>query len=297
MISSVVLTKNEEKNIRDCLSSVSWCDEVLVIDDFSEDKTIEIAQKLGARVIRHHLNNDFSKQRNFALKEAKGDWVLFLDADERITPQLAKEIQQEIKSSEYTGFYFRRIDYFINGWLKHGEVGGLGEKLGFLGGVKILRLAKKNAGLWTRKVDETWQIKGKTKILKNPLLHYSHLSLKDFLTSINTRSSLNAEQFYKENPNFNDFDWLKPILKFLKNYFLLLGFLDKSRGFVFATLMSFHSFLVRGKLYLMFKKNSKLKNKKNRFLRNIFILWLIFVFISYVYFLIIRGKQRWSNWL
>src|SRR5687767_12381044 len=92
MISVVIITKNEEKNIEECLSSVSWCDEIIVIDDNSDDKTAEIAKNKGAKVITHALNNDFSAQRNFGLSVAKGDYVLFVDADERISPALWYEI-------------------------------------------------------------------------------------------------------------------------------------------------------------------------------------------------------------
>jgi len=245
MLSGVVLTKNEEQNIKDCLSCLSFCDEILVVDDNSTDGTVKIAEKLGARVLKRPMENDFSSQRNFGLEEAKGDWILFIDADERVSEELANEIKKEInQSSSYNGFYFKRIDFFINKWLKHGEIGS----------VRILRLARKNAGKWQRSVDEIWKIKGKTKTLKNPLLHYSHPSLSSFLQSINERSSLNARQFYKENKKVSFIDWLKPVAKFIWNYFFLFGFLDGISGFVFAVLMSFHSFLTRGKLYLLWKK-------------------------------------------
>ena len=96
-ITAIVLTKNEEANIIDCLKSAPWCDSILVIDDYSIDKTAPLAQKMGAQVIKRHLENDFSKQRNFALKQAQTRWVLFVDADGRISKKLALEIKKFIQ--------------------------------------------------------------------------------------------------------------------------------------------------------------------------------------------------------
>lgn len=247
MISAVILTKNEEKNISDCISGLLWCDEILVVDDNSTDKTVLISKKLGVKVLRHSLDDDFSAQRNFALNEARHDWIFFVDADERVSPELKKEILDTIGSSftrNVDGFYFKRIDNFEGKWLRHGEIGS----------IRILRLARRGSGIWKRRVDEFWQVKGKTSTFKNHLLHYAHSNLSDFLESINQRSTLNARQFYEEETKLNIFEWTKPFAKFFVNYFFRLGFLDGIAGFIFAVLMSLHSFLVRGKLYLLWKR-------------------------------------------
>jgi len=245
MISAIVLAKNEEKQIKECLSGLQWFDEILVVDDNSEDDTIKIARDLGAKVFVHSLENDFAEQRNFGLNKAKGPWVLFVDADERVTSKLAEEIRNNIeKNTLIKGFYFQRKDFFINRWLAYGETGS----------VRLLRLARKGCGDWQRAVDEVWAIKGETKTLRSPLLHYSHLTLKDFLSSINERSTLNAKMFFQQEKKITLVEWLKPLLKFIQNFIFRFGFLDGIAGFVFAALMSFHSFLVRGKLYLLWKK-------------------------------------------
>lgn len=247
MITAIVLTKNEEKNIKVCLATVKWCDEILVIDDNSTDKTREIAKSLGSQVIKHDLAGDFSKQRNFGLKQAKHDWVLFLDADERLSEELKEEIQTTLKENGLgttRGFYFKRYDYFLGKLLKHGEMAS----------IKILRLGQRGSGVWQRTVDEKWIIDGKTETFKNPLFHYSHSNLTQFLENINERSTMNAEELYSEGIRITFFDWFKPLGKFLQNYFFRFGFLDGLYGFVFAILMSFHSFLVRGKLYILWKK-------------------------------------------
>lgn len=251
MLSGIVLAKNEGKNIQRCLKSLDFCDEILVIDDNSTDKTVKVAERLKAKVYTRPLNNDFGGQRNFGLQKARGKWVLFVDADEVVSNKLAKEIKNKLATNDTAiagpfvanGYFFKRIDFFLGKWLRHGEIGG----------IRILRLAKKNSGIWKRKVDEIWEIKGKTKVFDNPLLHFSHQELKEFLESISERSTLNARQFFEEKKKMSAIEWLKPLMKFLNNYFLKFGFLDGTNGFVFATLMSFHSFLVRGKLYLMEK--------------------------------------------
>ena len=246
MISAVILTKNEEKNIKDCLESLSWCDERIVIDSESEDKTLEIAQKSGAKVFTHKLYN-FSDQRNYGLDKAKGDWILFIDADERVSSGLWYEIMQHINEpiENPSGFLFKRVDIMWGKELRHGEAGN----------TKLLRLAKKNTGKWTGAVHEKWNIKGKTVTLNNPLYHYPHQSIKDFLEEINHYTDLRSRELYKNKQKTNWFlIVLYPKAKFLQNYFLRLGFLDGLPGLVVALMMSFHSFLVRGKLWLLWDK-------------------------------------------
>src|SRR3972149_11239736 len=122
MISAVVITKNEEKNIERCIKSLLWCSEIVVVDDYSDDKTVKLAKKLGAKVYQHSLDNDFSEQRNFGLLKAKGDWVLFVDADEVVSAKLQKEIIKSITQNKHVGFYIKRYDVWMGKVLKHGEV-------------------------------------------------------------------------------------------------------------------------------------------------------------------------------
>jgi glycosyltransferase involved in cell wall biosynthesis len=249
MITAIVLTKNEEKNIEACLDSISWCDERIVIDDHSSDKTVEIAKKKGAIVFARDMQNDFADQRNFALTKAKGDWILFIDADERVSNALWYEIMQHTSESieDFTGFYIRRQDTMWGKVLQHGETGN----------ITLLRLAKKGAGKWQGKVHEEWKIQGKTAHLKNALDHFPHPTVAEFLREINFYTDLRAAELFKKKTTVS---WISilayPKAKFILNYFFKRGFLDGLPGFVFAMLMSFHSFLVRGKLWLMWQKNA-----------------------------------------
>lgn len=243
MVTAIVLAKNEEKNIERCLGALRWCDEVLVIDDDSTDKTVEIARKWGARVVERRLDNDFAAQRNFAIDQVKTPWILFVDADEVVSKELAMEVSEKVKQIEFKGFRVRRVDYLWGKTLIHGDIARF----------NYVRLGRRGAGLWERRVDETWQIEGKIGQLTNPLLHYPHQAISGFLEEINFKSTLNARQFYDEGKKTTLVDWLKPPATFFRSWVCKLGFLDGMPGFIVALMMSLHSFLVRSKLFLLVK--------------------------------------------
>lgn len=243
-LSAIVLTKNEEANIVPCLKSLDFADEIIVVDDNSTDGTKKKIQDLGCKIYERNLNGDFAAQRNFGLTKASGEWVLFVDADEIVADALKKEISTPPdgwSSFAPVGFYIKRTDFMWGRQLKYGETGD----------IKLLRLAKKDAGKWKRKVHEYWDIKGQVGELKNPLIHHPHQDLKTFIEHINTFSSLHAKENLKEQKRgglVKIVFW--PKLKFLQNYILKLGFLDGTHGFVVAMLMSFHSFLAWSKQWL-----------------------------------------------
>lgn len=246
-ITGIVLSKNEEENIVECLKSLKFCDEIIVVDDFSEDKTVDIAKSLGAKVFKRRLSSDFAGQRNFGLKKAKGEWVIFVDPDERATKKLASEIVQVINNSELdlAGLLFKRTDAFFGREILHSEQGR----------TKLLRMAKRGSGKWQRKVHETWNVQGKIYELKNPLKHYPHNTLKDFIRNINDFSTIHAKANFDEGKRSGIFKILVwPVLKFIDNFFVKAGFLDGVHGVVLALMMSFHSFLAWSKLWLIQKR-------------------------------------------
>ncbi len=251
MISVVVLSKNEEENISDCLETVSWCDELIIIDDNSEDRTLEVAQNINPKlkIYKRSLDGDFSAQRNFGLSKAKGDWIFFVDADERVSVNLKNEIVYLISTHDraikLNGYFIKRRDIMWSKELKHGETGN----------IKLLRLARKGVGGWQGKVHEEWKIRGETGNLENPIYHYPHQTISEFLKEINLYTDIRSKELFKTGINVY---WssiiLYPLAKFGLNYFLRQGFQDFLPGLIFATLMSFHSFLVRGKLWLLWRK-------------------------------------------
>jgi glycosyltransferase involved in cell wall biosynthesis len=247
MISAVILTKNEEKNIQECIKTLLWCNEILIIDDHSVDKTVELAKRAGAVVYMHDLNNDFAAQRNFALEKVKGDWVVFIDADERVSDALKTEIQQVITSlrNRYAGYYVRRSDVLFGKVLTHGETAGS----------KFTRLGRKSAGLWQGTVHEVWKLQGHIGMLTEPLMHFPHPSVREFLAEVNFYTDLRARELYSHKIKSS---WWSILLftkgKFFRNYLLKLGVLDGIPGLISAIMMSFHSFLVRSKLWLLWHK-------------------------------------------
>ncbi len=248
MISVIILTKNEESNIAACLNSVSWCDEKIVIDDQSTDNTVEIAKNKGAKVFSRTMGNNFSDQRNYGLEKAQGDWILFIDADERVSSALWYEIMQHTSEAidDCIGYYIKRQDTMWGRTLKHGEVGN----------IVLLRLAKKNTGKWEGSVHEQWKVRGKTKLLKNSLDHFPHPTVAEFLREISYYTDIRSQELFKKNVKSS---WLSIIIypksKFILNYFFKRGFQDGLAGFVFAMMMTLHSFLVRSKLWLLWQKS------------------------------------------
>ena len=254
MISAVVLTKNEKENIIECLKSLLFCDEIILIDDYSSDGTLSLIQKSKfkpkIKIFKRKLDNDFAEQRNFGLKKTKNEWVLFIDADERVTEALASEIKVQSLQLKggYTGFYLSRIDNMWGKQLLHGEPGS----------IKLLRLAKRDAGKWKRSVHEVWDVEGGANTLRNPLLHYPHPTLSQFIKDVNKMSSIHAQENQKERKSSNLFKIvLFPTGHYFKNFILKLGFLDGMQGFVFALIMSFHSFLAWSKLLFLQNKAHK----------------------------------------
>jgi len=253
MISAVILTKNDEMDIVDCLESVSWIDEIIIIDDYSDDRTLEVVKNNEIsgkiKIYQNKLNQDFAEQRNFGLTKTTKDWVLFLDADERITKELRSELNEvlieEKNKTKNIGFMIPRKDMMWGKLLKFGESGN----------IKLLRLAKRNAGEWVGKVHEEWIVDGNVSELENFIIHFPHKTINEFLKEINFYTTIRAKELYEKGKKSSLFQIIfYPKAKFVINYFLKLGILDGLEGLVFAILMSFHSFLVRGKLWLLWGK-------------------------------------------
>lgn len=240
-ITAVVLTHNDELRIVDCLEKLSFADELIIIDDNSNDRTIELCKNFTSKIYVRELKNNFASQRNYALNFVTGQWILFIDSDEIVSEELKSEIQEKIKSSDVAGYYIKRIDKMWGVELRHGEVGQ----------VRLLRLAKKGNGKWHGKVHETWKIVGKTGELSSPLIHVPHQSVHEFLREIDEYSTLRAEELRENGKSVNFVSIIAfPIGKFVKNYFYNRGYKDGTPGFIYAVMMSFHSFLVRAKIFL-----------------------------------------------
>jgi glycosyltransferase involved in cell wall biosynthesis len=244
-ITAIILTKNEENSIERCMKSVEFCSEIVVIDDYSTDKTVELAKQYTKNVVQRHLNNDFTAQRNFGLSLAKSEWILFVDADEAVSAKLMHEILMAVHGGTLTkkAYFIPRRDYWWGKEIKYGEVLEARKK-GFI------RFVKKNSGQWMGKVHERFAINAVVGSFKHYLNHYPHPTIKEFLSEVNHYSTIRAQELKSMGvkPSITHI-LLYPLGKFLWTYFLRLGFLDGSAGFAYSFFMSFHSFLVRSKLY------------------------------------------------
>lgn len=243
-ITAIILAKNEEKRIKKAIRSVAFCDEILVIDDESTDKTKAVSEQSGATVLPHPKKDEFASQRNWAMKQAKHEWILFIDADEEVTENLKEKI--ELKTKEpfppTTAFFIPRRDFFWGHEMKYGEV-MLARKQG------LVRLIKKDSGTWEGKVHETFHTKMTPGILDGFIDHHPHATVSEFISDVNTYSTMRADELYAEGKKVSVAALIFfPFAKFIYTYFVLAGFLDGAPGFIYSFVMSFHSFLVRAKL-------------------------------------------------
>lgn len=237
-ITAVVLTKNEEAIIARCLKGLSFCKKRIVIDDYSTDETVKRAIAAGATIYRSHLDQNFAKQRNFALTKVKTPWVFFVDADEVVSDALRTEIIASTSIDGISGYYILRRDVFNKKILLHGEWGN----------AHLLRLGKTKAGKWKNSVHEVWNIKGNSSRLSNPLYHYSHKSIESFLSSILIYSHIHGTKKRNKNkPIIHSIVF--PVAKFMNNYIVRLGFLDGIEGLIYSSFMSLHSFLAWNRYY------------------------------------------------
>lgn len=247
MLTAVVLCKNEKDSLSHALTSLQFANELIVVDDFSVDESPVIAKKMGATIVQAHVGMDFAQARNKAMHMAKGEWVLCVDADEQVSPQLAVEIRKIVDRPEdplVEAYALRRREFFWGKELLWGETRSASSK-------GILRLVKKGAGTWHGKVHEEFVVRGKTGVLKSALLHYPHPTIAQFLAHVNTYSSLRAHELSEAGKKTSAIEMVMlPFGKFIYTYFIRQGFRDGPAGFVYSFMMSFHSFLVRAKLYL-----------------------------------------------
>lgn len=242
-LTAVILARNEEHNLPRCMKSLDFVSDILVIDDHSTDKTAAIAKKLGAEVRTADVGADFAAARNEALKKTKTEWVLFIDADEEVSAELKTSIIEALQQPDRDSYYVRRRDFWWGRELRYGETMKVRNK-------GLVRLMKQGSGTWKGTVHEEFLPAGEAGTLEGFLNHYPHQTLKEFIHDINTYSSLRSEELHRFGVKATVFHVLAyPSAKFLVTYILRGGFLDGPPGFAYAFLMSFHSFLVRAKLY------------------------------------------------
>lgn len=239
-ISSAVATFNEETNINDCIESLKrFSDEIVVVDGSSKDRTREIAEKLGAKVIKTANKKVFNINKNMAIKNCTGDWIFLIDADERVDKDLAEEIKRVVNANpQENGFWINRKNWFLGGYLKKG--GAYPDR--------VIRLFRKGKGhLPEESVHQQVKIKGKVGHLKKDILHLADPDFNRYLKRANRYTSLTSEEIAKKNPGTGtltllQFTFVKPAVTFLSIYIRHRGYVDGFRGFVWALFSAYHHF-------------------------------------------------------
>jgi len=238
-ISAVVITKNEQRNIRACLESLAWTDEIIIVDSASTDNTVSIARSFTSKIIISE-NIAYGLKRNIGIDNSTSDFVIWLDADERVTAALAKEIKQELEAPSHIADNINRKSFFINKFINY-----CGWYPDF-----TLRLFKRSTGLRfdNTGVHEKLSYKGMTGKFRNILLHYTDRDYEQYTSKLNNYTSLSAIELGKRGKKSNVLDLIfRPVFTFFKMYFFKLGFLDGYTGLVLCILSSFHVFFKHAK--------------------------------------------------
>jgi glycosyltransferase involved in cell wall biosynthesis len=247
-IIAAILTKNEVRHIGDCIKSVQWADEVILEDSFSDDGTTAIAREMNAHIFKSEFIN-FAVARNTALRNAKmlgADWVLFIDADERITPELAREIQNVVQSKEIAGWWIPRYNVMWGhtmrggGWYPDHQ----------------LRLMQVDAARYDseRQVHEIVVLDGQEGYLKEHMLHYNYDSLDQFKKKQDRYINLEAKILHEKGIRAKPWTYVTmPLREFYRRYIALQGYKDGWVGLQVCSLMSWYMFLTYVRLRKLYQ--------------------------------------------
>lgn len=251
-ISVCITAGNEERNIRRALESAKWADEIVIVDSFSTDRTVEICKEYTDRVYQHEWMG-YIGQKNLIKDLAIGPWILFLDADEEISPDLRNEIQNEFQrggNTIYAGYEFPRLVRYLGRWILHGD---------WYPDVK-LRLFRKDKGTCGgQEPHDRTTVSGRVKRLRNPLYHYTYTDISNQMSTLNRFTSISADGKHKAGRAYRLSDLVfRPFFRFIRCYILKRGFLDGVPGLVVASFSSFGVFVKYAKLWEVYlnEKNS-----------------------------------------
>ena len=256
-ISACVTAGNEEDKIAACLASLAWCDEVVVVDSFSQDKTFEISKQYTPNVTQHAWEG-YIAQKNFIRTLAHHPWILFVDADEVVSDALRTEIENEFTRGpgETAGYRFPRMVFYLGKWIRHGE---------WYPDIK-LRLFRKDRGHSAgQEPHDRVVVEGAVQTLRAPLYHFTYDNLADHINTINRFSSISAGEKFSRGGKFRWSDLIvRPPFRFFKSYFFKLGLLDGRQGFIIALMSAFGVFVKYAKLMECWIQHRLPKNGASR---------------------------------
>lgn len=232
MISCVLITLNEERNIQDCLATLAWADEILVLDGGSTDRTVALAQEFGARVQTRPFDN-FARQKNAALDLASGEWRFLIDADERVPQELAQEIRGAVGRSDVVGYWVPRQNFIFAKWIRHS---------GWYPDYQM-RLTRKGHARYDerRQVHEMVLLDGPADYLKTPLIHFNYDSIGQFVEKQRRYTEMAAQDLWREGVRAKPWSpFLQPWREFWRRFVTWHGYKDGGHGLLLSVLMAYY---------------------------------------------------------
>lgn len=243
IISAILIVKNEESKLRDCLKSIDWVDEIIFVNNDSIDRSVEIAKEFECRIFKYR-DGTFPDRKNFGAKKARSKWLLFIDADERINSSLREELMSKIKSqmSKVSAYAIPRKNFILGREFKQSNQSP----------DYVIRLIKKDAFIgWEGTLHEQPKFRGELSYLKNPLIHLKHDNLHDMVIKTNVWSELEAKLMIEAyHPPMNIFRFLSAVLReFWLRFIKEKAFMDGSEGIIYGLYQIFSRFLSYAKLW------------------------------------------------
>ena len=246
----LVLTYNEEKNIKDCLQSASFADEVIVVDSYSEDDTAALAKKYGATVVQHEMKS-FAAQRNFAMEQTCADWLFFLDADERIAADAAEEISRIVQDDEQAAWRIKRMNILFGQRMRFG-----GHRPDY-----VTRLFPREMARWEGLVHERVVCDLPLRSLHGCLHHYTYTEWDRYFAKFNQYTTLMARRQYEAGKRSSMVKMVcHPLFAFFRFYILQLGFLEGKLGFIFAVFHAFYTMVKYVKLAYLSEESASFRS-------------------------------------
>jgi (heptosyl)LPS beta-1,4-glucosyltransferase len=247
-LAAVVLTRNETRNIVECLSTLGWADDLVVLDSLSTDETVELAKAAGATVFLHPFH-DYASQRNAGLELVDSDWIFFVDADERATPELAQEVRDVIEHRTEAGWWVPRKNYIFGKWIRH---------TGWYPDYQ-LRLLKRGRAHYdpARHVHELVLLDGEAGHLKNTLTHHNYQTISQFWQKQTVYTDYDARIMFSEGirPKWRNFI-LQPVREFWRRYITWQGYRDGAHGLFLSLLMAYFHWVMYVRLRSLWREES-----------------------------------------
>ncbi len=238
-ITATIITFNEEENIRGALESVKWADEIVVVDSGSCDATVEICREYTDRVF-HNPWPGHIEQKNFAVSRASGDWIISIDADERVTPALAEEIKRAVENPSADAYSIPRRAFYLGRWINHS---------GWYPDRKV-RLFRKDRGRWSGvNPHDKVAVQGRVGKLKGDILHYTYRNISSHVGAMNSFTDISSRELLHRGKGRMSDMLLRPLWAFIKKYFIKQGFRDGVPGFIIAVSTGYYVFLKYAKLW------------------------------------------------